>query len=343
MDSCTGEVFKYHCDHAGYEKEIAGWLASLPAPVLAAYEAGPTGYGLYRCLEADGIACQVAAPSKLLRPTGDKVKTDRKDAQHLEGLVRAGLITCVRVPSAKEEAIRDLLRAREAVRRDLMRVRHRVSKLLLRHGIVYDKTTTWSGGHLSWLAHQRFEIPETQMAFENNLAAAVEMNARLDGLDNQLVEILPGSGFEPVVTALSCLRGVAMFTAFALAVEIGDWSRFTGSSIGNYLGLTPSENSSGQSRHQGGITKAGNKHARRLVIEAAWQHRRAFNLAGSAVSTRQALASPLIRARANQANRRLHNVWRKFDAREKLPVVANAAVARELSGFCWSLAMMATT
>ena len=339
----TGEVFDRYFGKDHGDGEVVAWVGGLPGPAVACYEAGPTGYGLARAFTQAGIDCLVAAPSRLLRAPGDRVKTDKNDAAHLSVLLAAGGVTPVRVPSIEEEALRDLLRAREDVRADLMRVRHRVSKLLLRHGVVYDGKTTWNLTHLDWLAHQHFDQPATQIAMDDALAAVTQATAREKHLDEQLEELLPGSGYQPVVDALSCLRGVSTLTGFGLAVEIGDWSRFTRSTIGAYLGLVPSEHSSGQTRSQGGVTKTGNQHARRLLVEAAWHHRLDYRPGASARLRRQwDRVDPRIQARADEANRRLHRQWVKFDARKKRPVAANTAVARELAGFCWSLAMMAT-
>jgi len=339
IDAETGEVFerRFGTDSA----EVTGWLGRLPGPVRAAYEAGPTGYGLARDCASAGIDCVVAAPSKLLPKPGDRVKTDRRDAQHLAELVRADLVTPVRVPTEEEEAVRDLLRAREAATTDLMRARHRLSKLLLRHGIVYPGKQTWNKTHLAWLGRQRFGLTAARQAFDNDLAAVIEVGARRGDMDAWIEALAAESAFEPVVTALGCMRGVSLLTGFALAVEIGDWSRFTGASIGAFAGLVPSERSSGGLRWQGGITKTGNAHVRRLLIEAAWHHRPAYHPERSkALQDRWAKASPEQRRRGHEANRRLHRKWARFDTNQKRPNTANAAVARELAGFCWSLAMM---
>jgi len=338
----TGEVFGHYFGKDHGDEDVVAWVAGLPGPVAACYEAGPTGFGLARAFADAGITCLVAAPSKLLPLPGDRVKTDARDAAHLATLLAAGAVTQVRVPSVDQEALRDLVRAREDVREDLMRVRHRISKLLLRHGVVYDGKTTWNQAHLDWLAHQRFDQEPAQISFDDCLAAVTQATARRTHLDARLEELLPDSGYAPVVAALSCLRGISTLTGFGLAVEIGDWTRFTGSTIGAYLGLVPSEHSSGQSRSLGGITKTGNQHARRLLIEAAWHHRAEYRPGASLRLRKQwEHVDPLVQARADQANRRLHRQWAKFDARKKRPVTANAAIARELSGFCWSLAMMA--
>jgi transposase len=337
LDSATGEVFKTTLTPA--HDEVIGWLRSLPGPVATTYEAGPTGFGLYRALTAAGIRCKVAAPSKLTRPAGDRVKTDAKDALLLAQLLQVGQITSVRVPTVAQEAARDLVRAREDVRGDLMRTRHRVSKLLLRHGQVYSGGKTWTGAHTAWLHRIRFDQPGTQAAYEADLEAVEFAIARRDRLDAAITAMAADSEFTDVVRRLSCLRGVSTLTGFALAVEIGDWQRFTGAGIGAYLGLVPSEYSSGQSRRQGGITKAGNSHARRLLVEAAWHHQPRYTV-GKVLQARWDQAPEAARIRGHIGNQRLHQRWVSFTARKKKHTIATTAIARELAGWCWSLATL---
>ena len=337
IDGVTGELFQSRLTPS-YD-HIRSWLADLPGPVAVAYEAGPTGFGLYRSLTAAGIRCEVAAPSKLQKPAGDRVKTDAKDAIHLARLLRLDEVTSVVIPTVEQEAARDLVRAREDCRSDMMRARHRLSKLLLRHGIVYYGGTAWTGRHDVWLRHQRFENPTTQVTFESDYDAVLVTTARRDRLDIQIETMAADSEFTPVVRRLWCLRGISTLTAFALAVEIGDWHRFTGSTIGSFVGLVPSEYSSGSSRAQGPITKTGNGHARRLLVEAAWHHRPRYQ-PGKTIRDRWELASPAARARGDLGNRRLHARWVKYIDRKKKATVANTAIARELAGWCWSLALL---
>lgn len=337
LDGDTGEVFQRRLTPD--RGEIAAWLRDLPGPVAVTYEAGPTGFGLARALDAAGIACVVAAPSKLIRPTGDRVKTDARDAAHLARLLHLGQITEVTVPSIEQEAARDLVRAREDVRGDLMTARHRLSKLLLRQGIVYSGGRAWIREHQRWLRRQRFDNAALQLAYDTAFDAMLATLERRERLDTAIAEMAADSRFTPVVTRLGCLRGVSTLTAFGLAVEIGDWSRLTGRSIGAYLGLVPSEYSSGATRTQGAVTKTGNGHARRLLIEAAWHHRAPYR-PGAVMRRRWDAASPAARARGQAGNRRLHERWMRFDERKKRSVVANAAIARELAGWCWSLAVL---
>ena len=339
IDGVTGELRQARLTPS--HDHIRSWIGELDGPVAVTYEAGPTGFGLYRSLTEAGIRCVVAAPSKLQRPSGDRVKTDAKDAVHLARLLRLGEVTAVAVPSVAQEAARDLVRAREDARGDLMRARHRLSKLLLRQGIVYSDGHAWTGTHDAWLRRQRFDNPATVMAFESDYDAVLATTARRDRLDVAIVELAADSEFTPLVRRLACLRGVATLTAFALAVEIGDWHRFTGNSIGSFVGLVPSEHSSGASRVQGSITKTGNTHARRLLVEAAWHHR-AHYAPSKTMRDRWDLAPPAARARGDAGNRRLHARWISLNLRRKRPVIANVAIARELAGWCWSLAVLDT-
>ena len=316
IDTTTGELFKERLIPSN--EIVLGWLARLPGPVAVAYEAGPTGFGLARALANAGVRCEVAAPSKLSRPGGDRVKTDARDALQLAKLLRHDDITGVRVPTVTQEAARDLVRAREDVRGDLMRARHRVSKLLLRHGHVYYGGQTWTAKHHAWLHRIRFEEVGTGAAYQADLEAIEFAVARRDRLDALITQMAADSELTAVTRRLCCLRGISTLTGFALAVELGDWHRFTGHSIGAYLGLVPSEHSSGQSRRQGSITKTGNSHARRLLIEAAWHHKARYTV-GAVLRARWEQAPEAARVRAH---------------------LANTAIARELAGWCWSLAVL---
>lgn len=340
IDGITGEVFQTRLTPS-YE-HIRSWISDLPGPVAVAYEAGPAGFGLYRALTEAGIRCEVVAPSKLQRPCGDRVKTDARDALHLSRLLRLNEIASVSIPSVNQEAARDLVRAREDCRGDLMRARHRLSKLLLRHGIVYYGGAAWTGAHDRWLrsvAAQQLTTTATRMAFDADYDHVLTMQARRGRLDSVIDDIAKDSEFTPIVRRVSCLRGVSTLTGFALAVEIGDWNRFTGNTIGSFVGLVPSESSSGSSRAQGPITKTGNTHVRRLLVEAAWHHRPRYRV-GAVMRSRWDQASPAARARGDEGNRRLHSRWVGFLERRKRSTVANVAIARELAGWCWSLAVM---
>jgi transposase len=292
-------------------------------------------------LKTAGIRCEVVAPSKLQRPSGDRVKTDARDAVHLARLLRLDEITPVTVPSLEQESARDLVRAREDARGDLMRARHRLSKLLLRQGHIYSGGHAWTAKHDAWLRQVGRGLPSaaTRATFDSDYDAVLTVKARRDRLDGLIEQMATDCEFTPLLRRLGCLRGIGTLTGFALAVEVGDWDRFTGKTIGSFIGLVPSEYSSGQSRVQGAITKTGNTHLRRLLVEAAWHHRPAYRV-GKTMRDRWELAGPAARARGDQGNRRRHHRWNTMRARHKRHVVANVAIARELAGWCWSLAVL---
>jgi transposase len=341
IDEAAGEI-RTQAIGPGTEAVVA-WVRAQPAPVMACYEAGPTGFGLARALRAAGVDCEVVAPSKLERPAGDRVKTDRRDAERLARLARIGELPGVRVPTEAEEAARDLVRAREDCREDLMRARHRLSKLLLRQGLLWQHTA-WTAAHQAWLGEQRFEHRGVALAFDEALDAVWCTQARRDRLDAAIEEMAAGDpALAGLVGRLGCLRGVSTLTATALCVELADWQRFSGATIGAYLGLVPSEFSSGSRRVRGPITKTGNSHARRLLVEAAWHHRRPLRATRGAHVRRAAGQPAAVRARAEAGNRRLHQRWTRLDQRRKEPTVAVVAVARELAGWCWSLATLDDT
>jgi len=337
LEEATGEFHRLRL--GGGSEAVVDWLSSLAAPVRVAYEAGPTGYELARACQRAGIDCLVAAPSKIARPSGDRVKTDRRDAERLMRLLRMGELVAVRVPSEEEEAARDLVRAREDARADLMRARHRVAKLLLRYGYRFEGRG-WTRAHEAWLARQRFEGPALGAVWQESQAALLAATARRDALDMMIGEVADAPRWRAVVGRLACLRGVSTLTAFALAVEIGEWGRFSGSGIANYLGLVPSEDSSGERRRRGGITKTGNTHLRRLLVEAAWHQRRPPRPSPELLRRREGQPAQ-VRHRAEQAARRLHRRWAQLETgRGKHHAVVAVAVARELAGWCWSLAVM---
>ena len=250
IDGVTGELFQAKLTPA-YE-QIRAWVRALPGPVAVAYEAGPTGFGLSRALTAAGVRCVVAAPSKLQRPAGDRVKTDARDAVHLARLLRLDEVTAVAVPTVDQEAARDLVRAREDCRGDLMRARHRLSKLLLRHGHRLLGGQAWTGEHDAWLRRQRFDRAATQTAFDSDYETVLMAKARRDRLDAAITEMAAETASSPRwCTGSGACAGCRRLTGFALAVEIGDWHRFTGNTIGAFVGLVPTEYSSGASRVAG--------------------------------------------------------------------------------------------
>ena len=296
LDAETGELQFFRI--GGDVSEAAGLCAGLPRPVRAAYEAGPTGYGLARELARRGVECVVAAPSKIPRASGERVKTDRRDAEHLVRLLLAGKLHAVRVPGAEEEALRDLVRARDAVRQDLMRCRHRLSKLLLRHGIRFDDGRAWTERHRAWLTDIELGWPAAQSTLADCCGAVDALVHRRDQLEREIVAMLPTSPWQVQVGRLRCLRGIDTLTAAGLCAEIGDFERFArAEQLMSYVGLVPSENTTGESRRLGAITKTGSGHARRLLVEAAWHYRKR-PIIGKTLTARhdgqpvEALASP---------------------------------------------------
>ena len=335
IDQGSGEVCSLRVPPGA--GETVAWLQTLPAPVRVVYEAGPTGYALARACAEAGISCVVAAPSRI-PAAADRVKTDRRDAERLARLLRLGEITPVRVPAPEEEAARDLVRAREDARGDLMRARHRLSKLLLRHGAVYD-ATAWTRTHDAWLRRQRFPSGPLAVVFDDCYGRMLDAKSRRDTLDKAIAELAATPPYVDVVGRLVCLRGVSTLTAFALTVELGDWHRFRPGSLGPFLGLTPSEHSSGQRRRQGAITKAGNSHVRRLLIEAAW-HQRSPSRRSITLERRRTGKPLAVQAQAERSSRRLHARWQTLETRGKPRSIIVVAVARELAGHCWALATM---
>jgi transposase len=335
LDAETGQLQTFSMD--GEVAGAAGFCAGLPRPVRVAYEAGPTGYGLARELTRRGVECVVAAPSKIPRAAGDRVKTDRRDAEHLVRLLWAGKLHPVRVPGDEEEALRDLVRARDAVRMDLMRCRHRLSKLLLRHGIRFDDGHAWTDRHRQWLAGVTLDWPAAQATLLDARGAVDGLVHRRDQLEREIVAMLPACPWTIQVARLRCLRGIDTLTAVGLCSEIGDFERFArAEQLMSYVGLVPSENTTGQQRRLGAITKTGSGHARRLLVEAAWHYRKVPSI-GKTLTERQAAQPAEAIAISWSAQRRLHRTWTKLEARAKRRTIIAVAAARELSGFCWSI------
>ena len=335
LDIETGELSRFAM--SGEAAGAAGFCVGLPRPVRVAYEAGPTGYGLARELIKRGVECVVAAPSKIPRASGDRVKTDRRDAEHLVRLLLAGKLHPVRVPGPEEEALRDLVRAREQVRVDLMRSRHRLSKLLLRHGIRFDDGKAWTDRHRAWLAAIMLPWAAAQSTLLDCQGAIDALCHRRDSLEREIIALLPASPWATQVGRLRCLRGVDTLTAVGLCAEIGDFERFAkAEQLMNYIGLVPCESTTGQQRRLGSITKTGSGHARRLLIEAAWHYRTRPRI-GKALTDRQHGQPPEAIAVAWSAQRRLHRTWTRLEARAKRRTIIAVAAARELAGFCWAI------
>ena len=338
LDIGTGELRRARF---GADSEtVIAWLQALPQPLQACYEAGPTGFALYRAAEAAGLRVEVVAPSKTPRASGDRIKSDRKDAELLCRLLLAGQLKSITVPSPSFEAARHLTRAREQVRSDLMRCRHRVSKLLLLHSRVYPEPTTWNARHRRWLAGQRFDEAVAELAYLDTLAAVDGLVARKRALDERLSRLALEGEWAETVARLRCFRGIDTLSAFALALEIGEFRRFQRpAQLASWLGLVPALDQSGEGRHQGAITKTGSSYARRLLVEAAWQYLREPRI-GVTLRNRQQDQPAQVLQIAWRAQHRLYRLQRRLRGRGKPGNVTTVAVARELACFLWAAAVV---
>jgi len=305
-------------------------------PVAACYEAGVSGYDLYRQITGLGVACQVIAPALTPRRPGQRIKTDKRDARKLVRLFRAGELTAIHVPGEAEEGVRDFLRCREDVRRDVGRWRHRVVKFLDRHGRRYLAGRNWTQRHWTWLRSQRFELPALQRTLEVSLFTLEQALTRLAELDREIDALAQTEPYRERVGWLRCFRGIDTRSAMILLAEIGDFQRFQRPrELMAYLGLVPSEHSSGDRERRGGLTKAGNTHARRVLVEAAWHYRHRPGLGRSLTARSHGQPAPCL-THAWRAQQRLHRRYRHLVGHGKRPPVAVAAVARELVGFIWA-------
>lgn len=302
------------------------------------YEAGPHGYPLCRCLRAHGYQCIIVAPSKVPRKPGDRVKTNRRDAEQLARLYRAGELSAIFVPEPQDEAIRDLIRARYQISRQQHRARQQLKMFLLRHNIRYAGKTSWNAAHLRYLARIKMPFPVQQIVFQEMLNAISEASARLERLEQEIERAVPTWRWFPVVRALMSLRGMALLHAATLLAELGDLSRFAHpSQLMGYLGLVPSEDSTGTDRRQGGITKMGNGPARRALIEAAWNYRAPARISPQLQHRLEGLPKSITDISWN-AQRRLHYRFVHLTRiGRKKSQLAVTAVARELSGFVWAI------
>ena len=337
IDVMTGELSRVRFG-PGIETPV-DWLKTLPGPVRACYEAGPTGYGLYRAAVAAGIGMEVIAPGKTPRGRGDRVKTDRKDAELLARCLMAGSLTAVVVPPPAVEAAREVVRAHDACRRDLMNARHRVSKMLLRHGRVYTEQSPWTQKHRRWLAAQQFPEPMSALTYADLIATVDGLSARKKVLAERISELATDPAWWPTVSRLRAFRGVDTLTGLAIHLELGaDWHRFEKPTrVGSWLGLTPSRQQSGESDRQGSITKTGSMLARRMLVESAWQYAREPRI-GATLRNRQDGQPDHILQISNRAQQRLHHLYTSMRARGKPHNVTVIAIARELSCFLWAAA-----
>jgi len=303
-----------------------------------AYEAGPCGYGIYRFLKKSGHDCIVVAPSMIPKRSGNRVKTDRRDAQSLTSLHRAGELTPIHVPRIEDEAMRDLVRSRQDSVKAGRVVKQQVKGFLLRHGIKFQGKGDWKSSHLKWLTGITMPIPAQQIALQEYINAVKECADRVARLTTQIQELLPSWNLAPVVAALQSLRGVSLIIAVTTVAELGDLKRFTTPrQLMSYLGLVPSEHSSGDSRRTGGITKAGNGAVRRALVEAAQTYRLPARLSKTLLARQEDLA-PQVCAIAWKAQVRLCNRFRKMTARVKKYQKVVCAIARELCAFMWAIA-----
>lgn len=329
----VGEIENTPTATAKLVKKLAGKYQRL----TFCYEAGPTGYGLYRQIKNLGHDCMVAAPSLIAKKPGDRVKTNRRDAVGLVKQLRAGDLTAVWVPDERHEAMRDLTRAREAAVEDLKSKRQQVLSLLLRLGRHYAGHRTWTKAHMNWLTSQKLEHPQQRIAFEEMLLAVRQAQERIMRLEEAIRAAVPDWSLAAVVTALMAMRGIDLVSATGFLAEIGDLSRFrTPRELMAYLGLVPSEHSTGDAVKRGPITKAGNRRARRILVECSWSYRYPPRV-GKEKQAKVEAAPRAAREIAWKAQCRLHARYRALTRRGKRPTVVVTAIARELSGFIWAI------
>lgn len=308
-----------------------------PGEVRCCYEAGPCGYVLQRQLETGGVICEVVAPSLIPIKPGERIKTDRRDAHKLARLLRSDDLTTVHPPTSADEAVRDLCRCREDARKDLLRARHRLDTFLLRRACLYTLTRRrWNQPHRAWLNALKFEHAADQVTFEDYVRTIAQAEERLRRLDEQLAAVATQDPYREPVGWLRCFRGIDTGTAITVVAELHDFRRFqTARALMAYLGLVPSEHSSGERQRRGAITKAGNIHVRRLLVEAAWHYRHRPHV-GVGMRQRRSGQPERIIAIADRAQDRLSHRFRTLTTRGKLPQKAVVAVARELAGFLWA-------
>ena len=309
-----------------------------PGEVRCCYEAGPTGYALQRQLRAGGVACTVIAPSLTPVQPGSRIKTDRRDARKLAELFRAGLLTEVHPPSESDEALRDLCRCRDDVRVDLLRARHRLSKFLLRRHCFYRQTKHhWGSRHWAWLEQLRFEDPVSQATFDSYVLSVQQLEERQRQLDLRLAEFGGQQPHREPVAWLRCFKGIDTVTAVCLVAELHDFRRFgSPRQLMAYVGLVPSECSSGEREHRGALTKTGNRHVRRLLVEAAWHHRHRPALSGPLRARREGQPARVL-AIADRAQERLCARYRRMSQAGKILPKTVVAMARELTAYLWAV------
>ncbi len=330
----VGEIGTRQCDL----DKLVRRLQSRSAALVFAYEAGPSGYGLHRYLTSKGLDCRVVAPSLIPKRPGDRVKNDRRDAVELARLLRSGDLTSVYVPMVEDEAVRDLCRARDATRVTLKAAKLRLKSFLLRHGLHDVGRADWNDAHRRYLAKVVCPTPAQQIVFQESLRAVDEQVARLERLEQELRDLAPRWRMFPVVEALQALRGVQWLVALTVVAELGDLTRFDNPrQLAAFVGLTPSEYSSGGSRRQGGITKTGNPRARRVLVEGAWAYRYPAKISAH-IQRRIDKLPKVARDIGWKAQVRLCKRYRRLAARGKHVNIVTTAIARELLAFMWAIA-----
>jgi transposase len=306
--------------------------------VRCAYEAGPCGYDLRRFLETKGIPCDVIAPSLIPKKPGDRVKTDKKDAEKIARMHRMGELTAICVPTPAQEALRDLLRAREDANEDLVRRRHRLQKFLLRQGRRHEGKN-WTRDHWRWIRAQKFTDPNSETVLCEYIAAIDQEIERIGRLDAQIEQESKNPDIVPAIARLKALRGVDTLTAMTILSELIDLNRFPSArKLMDFVGLIPGEYSSGGKQWRGSITKSGNSHVRRVLVEAAWHYRHSPRTTGAAIRKRREGQPPEVIETARKAELRLYKKFTRLVMRGKKTTVAATAVARELAGFVWAIA-----
>jgi transposase len=335
----SGEV-RFFGDISSEPRVVASMVATLAkggAKLHFCYEAGPTGYDLHRQIIGLGHECVVVAPSLVPKRPGDRVKTNRRDAVSLARLHRAGELTAVWVPDEAHEAMRDLVRAREAASDALKRTRQQLQSFLLRHGRIYTGRKAWTRAHSRWLAQQTFAHPAHHIVLAEYRQAIEDAEVRLDRLTRQVTETAASWSMAPVVAAYQAMRGVAFMTAVTFVVEIGDVRRFDNPRhLMAYLGLVPSESSTGERVKRAGITKAGNSRARRVLVEGAWTYRFPARVSPTIQARLEGLPR-MVREIAWKGQIRLCTRYRRLIAAGKLKTVVVTAIAREMAAFLWAI------
>jgi transposase len=340
LDLASGEFERKRIE--GPPEEVLPHLETIGTALIAVYEAGPTGFGLARAAADRGLDVRVAAPGLIPKGPTDRVKTDRRDAERLARLLAAGELRFVHLPTIAEERFRDLIRCREDLRGDLMRARHRLGKLLLRHGLRYPGPGgNWTQAHLEWLGALRFSDSAAAATFTDYLSAIEGLEQRRGFLEHTIAELAPQGPHAETIARLRCFRGIDTLSAAGLCAEIGDFRRFAKpTQLAGYLGITPSEWTSDERRRQGAITKAGSKHARRLLVEAAHHYSR-HPVVGTGLRRRQEGQDPRVCQIAWRAQRRVHLRWSHLRVRRGKPAgKVTIACARELACFIWEAAVL---